>query len=231
MGKTELERIKTLDEIDLEYRNAALLEGDISGNSRDYNKDARNKFATSAIFYAALAIVVFVLLSFFSDNNGVPRSFMGFSMMHVLTTSMQSEIPKDSLVITREVDAASLDVGDDITFMKDMSTTVTHRIVGIYEDYAKTGARGFKTQGIANSNPDKEIVPAQNLIGKVVFHNLLLGKAMLFIKEYALYVVIFTAMLIGLFVSLRIVFSKGHTGSRASPHRLAAAGKAGIQRA
>ena len=195
---------------ELEERNSELSESVNPGPEpeRAPGKGAAKYRVTGVAFYISLILIVFVVLSIFSDDHGAPRSLAGFAMMHVLTSSMQSEIPKDSLVVTREVDADSLEIGDDITFLKDSSTTITHRIVGIYENYANTGARGFQTQGVMNSSPDKEIVPAHNLVGKVILHNLIIGKAMLFIKEYALLVVIFTALLIGLFFCLRIVFSK-----------------------
>ena len=162
---------------------------------------------TGFLFYTALIVVVLVLFLSFSEDNGVPRSIFGFSMMTVLTPSMQDVIPKDSLVVTRHVDAAALEIGDDVTFLVNEKTTMTHRIVGIYENYMNTGARGFETQGTMNASPDREIVAAQNLVGKVVFHNLLLGKVMVFMKKYALWICIFTPLFVGLFVALRIVFS------------------------
>ena len=184
--------------------------------SQDHDPDQDNRSpirkiwesrTTGFLFYTALIVVVFVLLLTFSEEDGVPRSIMGFSMMTVLTPSMQDSIPKDSLIVTREVDASTLEVGDDITFLVNEKTTMTHRIVGIYENHLNTGMRGFETKGTMNASPDREIVSAQNVVGKVVFHNLALGKAMGFIKQYALWICIFTPLFIGLFVTLRIVFS------------------------
>ena len=47
---------------------------------------------------------------------------------------------------------------------------IRDRIVGIIENYENTGQRAFTTQGIMNAQPDKQPVPAVNVVGKVVFH-------------------------------------------------------------
>lgn len=55
------------------------------------------------------------------------------------------------------------------------TTTVTHRIIGIEENYLNTGQRSFITQGVMNSEADRNPVAAVNVVGKVVWHNKLLG--------------------------------------------------------
>ena len=104
--------------------------------------------------------------------------------MIVLTESMQSEIPKGSLVIAKQVDPNTLQIGDDITYMANQTTSVTHRIVGINENYENTGQRAFQTQGIMNDQPDSQPVPAVNVVGKVVFHSETLGVVASFIGSY-----------------------------------------------
>ena len=106
-----------------------------------------------------------------TTSDGAPRSLAGYSGMIVLTESMQSEIPKGSLVIAQQVDPETLQIGDDITYMANQTTSVTHRIVGINENYENTGQRAFQTQGIMNDQPDSQPVPAVNVVGKVVFHS------------------------------------------------------------
>jgi signal peptidase I len=168
----------------------------------------RKSLLGDVLFYVGLVVVLVLIVSVYGGGSGAPRSIAGYSAMRVLTSSMQDAIPKDSLVIMREVEPGTLAVGDDITFLKDAETTVTHRIVGIQENYANTGARGFQTQGIMNAVPDKEMVAAQNVIGKVVFCSLPLGQIVGFIKDHALWVGLFTVLLIGLVSALRVVFAK-----------------------
>jgi signal peptidase len=212
MQSIGMEKIKTLSELDIEYAQAYV--------PRKTSVKERKFHASDFAFYGVLFAVLIVLFAFYGAGSGTPRSLMGYSAMRVLTSSMQDEIPKDSLIITKNVAPASLKIGDDITFLVDADTTVTHRIVGIQENFANTGARGFQTQGIMNGSPDREIVPAQNVVGIVVFHNLFLGQVLSFIKENVLWIGLFAALFVGLFAALRIAFSKdGARGrKRMIPH-------------
>jgi len=85
----------------------------------------------------------------------------------VLSNSMYGEIPKGSLIVVRQTDPQSLKVGDNITYKRDRTTTVTHKIVEIHENYSDSGARGFRTMGINNTGPDTGIVYADSIIGVV----------------------------------------------------------------
>ncbi|MCL2864398.1 MAG: signal peptidase I [Lachnospiraceae bacterium] len=172
-------------------------------------KQTRLKTHLGGILFYGILIAIVVLVFFFTrgEASGVPRHFAGFTAMRVLTSSMQSELPQDSLIITRQVPADEIRVGDDITFMVNENTTVTHRVILVYEDYRGTGRRGFQTQGIENPSPDREIVDPMNVVGRVVWHNLFLGQALKFIAENVLYVGILVALLIAFIACMRIIFS------------------------
>lgn len=155
------------------------------------------------VFYGALIVLVLGVLLIKSGGNGAPVSIAGFSIHNVLTASMQDEIPQGSLVLTRQVDPDTLQIGDDITYMRDENTTITHRIVGIIEDYADTGQRAFETQGIMNREADSQPVPAANVVGKVIFHNHVLGEIMSFLNQYWYFAVLFLLLFAGLFSAIR----------------------------
>ena len=241
--KTPKPILKTLDQIDGEYIESQSSAQTFSGSSAAKYQRTNKKPSqaddssqpeaaidtptakrrrirsriSGAIFYTVLIVFVIgaFLLSKSGTTTGAPRDICGFSAMRVLTKSMQSEIPKDSLVITRYVNTNSLKIGDDITYLKNDKTTVTHRIIGIYESYADTGKCGFQTQGVMNPSPDKEIVAAQNIVGKVVFHSVFLGRMVTFIKSNVLYIGIFTALLAGFIFAMRVFLTakkkKGET--------------------
>ena len=137
------------------------------------------------LFYLVLAVFLVGIFLFTGNDHavGVPRQFLGFSAMRVLTGSMESELPQDSLILVRQVDPSEIQVGDDITFLVSETTTVTHRVINIYENHGGTGQRGFETQGIENANPDWEIVRPENIVGTVIWSNLFLGQTMRFISE------------------------------------------------
>ncbi|MDR2156852.1 MAG: signal peptidase I [Clostridiales Family XIII bacterium] len=169
---------------------------------------------TGAIVYTALALIV--ATAFLSKDAGIaappPRNFLGFSAFTVLTSSMQSEIPRGSFVLVRHVDPDGLQIGDDITYLKSNDTTFTHRITAIFEDYYE-GRRGFATQGVDNSAPDRETVIADNIVGKVIFHNLTMGKLLSFVRAHLLLCGLNAAMIPGLFAALRMVFPAGRSAN------------------
>ena len=156
------------------------------------------------------ALVFGLVVSFFGlgESTEPPRDIMGFSAMTVLTRSMQDEIPQDSLIITRRVENPhTILIGDVITYLTPHNTTITHQVVDIIPNYEGTGMPGFQTQGIMNSQPDPDIVPAMNVVGLVIFHNLFLGNVVIFIRSYAMFIGIFIVMTVVLIsVARRLIF-------------------------
>lgn len=166
------------------------------------------KTTGSIVFYCFLVFLVIAALFIRATSSGSPRSLAGFTGMIVLSGSMQSEIPQGSLVIARQVDPETLEIGDDITFMANQTTTVTHRIIGIIEDYEGTGQRAFETQGVMNARPDAQPVPAVNVVGKVIWHSLVLGQIASFIGDYWMFLLFVLVVVIGLAVVLKRIFRK-----------------------
>ena len=95
----------------------------------------------------------------------VPR-LGGATPYAVLTGSMGPSMPPGTLVIVRDVDPATIAVGDVITFMphENDPSVVTHRVVGVGVDM--TGAPTYTTQGDANAAPDVAVVHDYQLVGK-----------------------------------------------------------------
>lgn len=171
----------------------------------------------NVVFYAVLLLLVVGVFVLRSGNDGAPVSLAGYTAQVVLTGSMEDAIPKGSLVLSKKVDAATLQIGDDITFLTGPTTTVTHRIVGIIERYGETNQRAFQTQGVMNDAPDREPVAAVNVVGKVVFHSLPLGRVATFLSaNWPL--VLFLAVLVIVFVSiLQYILRKTPDGPQPAP--------------
>jgi signal peptidase len=148
------------------------------------------------LFYTALLSMVIAAVYYSSASSGAPVDLMGYSMMTVLTPSMQSVYPQGSLVFTRKVDASELQVGEDITYMKEATTSVTHRIAEIIENYENSGERGFRTFGVENTAPDPTIVPAIHVIGRVFFCIPKLGMIVTFIANNILLLLVMFALMI-----------------------------------
>lgn len=176
------------------------------------------KIVGNVAFYGVLVLVVLIALFIRSTGDGAPRSLAGFTGMIVLSESMQSEIPKGSLVISQQVDPNALEIGDDITFMANQTTTVTHRIVGIIENYEDTGQRAFETQGVMNAQPDANPVPAVNVVGKVVFHSEILGQVASFITgNWPILLLAAVVIIVLMNVLGRIYRKEPSAGSHAEP--------------
>ena len=91
-----------------------------------------------------------------------------YTVKSVLTGSMNPQIPRGSLIVLNQIDPSELQLSDDIAFFVAENIIFTHRIIGIYENYEGTGLLGFRTMGIANDEPDREIVLEANVVGRVV---------------------------------------------------------------
>ncbi|WP_288395893.1 signal peptidase I [uncultured Vagococcus sp.] len=137
------------------------------------------------IFYTIIAFTLIIISTVLtgSDKSGMPRNIGGYAPLTVLTKSMQSVYPKDSFLLVKVTEPKSLKIGDDITFIKENNSTVTHRIIGIEENFQGSGQRGFETKGVENPRADEEIVIADNVIGKVTFSSPKIGKVLVIVRK------------------------------------------------
>jgi signal peptidase I len=135
------------------------------------------KAITNLLSVCIIVCAVFILLSVLFTESGKAPSLFGNSVFHVMTSSMEPTIPLDSIIVARETDPASLQVGDIISFYsKDPAldgTVNTHRIVAIEKDGEHYS---FTTRGDANNIDDHYNVTEQELIGKVIFTSYQLGR-------------------------------------------------------
>ena len=185
----------------------------------------RKRFVIAAdiVFYVAVSVMLITAFSS-SAQSDRPRVIMGFSYFTVSEPSMGEEIPEGSFILVRQVDPATLQIGENITYMKDAITTVTHKIVGIYENYQGSGARGFQTQGVSNTRPDIEIVNEINVVGKVLFSFKSMGVFMTFLGENIYFIFIMFGLFVALSITMRGLFSgnKNQKGKKDSePAKLA----------
>lgn len=160
------------------------------------------------LFYVVIIGVVLGAFLAKSGSGGSPTVIAGYSAFTVLSSSMEDTYPKGSLIVTHSVDPNELEIGDDITYMASATSSITHRIIGITENYLDTGARAFETQGTMNENPDKDPVAAANVVGKVIFCSVLLGRAASFVSANWPLLVFFVVVLAVLFAFLKWNFKR-----------------------
>lgn len=98
------------------------------------------------------------------NKDEVP-SVGGMLPLIVLTDSMVPEIYSGDLIICNTAEADEIEVNDVISFFDPAgngTSIVTHRVIEIIEE---NGEIFFRTCGDNNNTEDKELVPAENLVG------------------------------------------------------------------
>lgn len=160
------------------------------------------KMIGAAFYFLLIACVLIVALVSTGDRR--PYVLFGYSAFAVLSSSMQSALPKGSVIIVKQTPAAALKAGDDITFMLPDGGNATHRIVSIDKNYKNSGMAGFTTWGIENPMPDEQIVYAPNVVGRVVFHINYIGGIASLIRSHLPLFIIMAGLLIAFIHTLRI---------------------------
>ncbi|MEN6389759.1 MAG: signal peptidase I [Syntrophomonas sp.] len=83
----------------------------------------------------------------------------------ILSGSMEPQIKIGDVVVIHKIEGKDAQVGDVILFPYQKDMKVTHRIIAVSE---QQGTKLFTTKGDANPEPDVDLVPVDNVQGKVV---------------------------------------------------------------
>lgn len=147
-----------------------------------------------------LTIILLVLLLFitlstrndnsFNKNNELVYVF-GLSLLTVITESMQPVIePGDMIIInSRQINQAN--IGDIITYKLETGSLVTHRII---DKKIISGKIIYQLQGDANSLPDHEWVPQEDILGIYQLRLNKLGHITEFLRSPFLLIIILALM-------------------------------------
>lgn len=128
------------------------------------------KIISSAIFVILMMLIVIILvyivrIKFLASNSRLGEVRTNFYT--ILTQSMYPTIKAGDIVVTYKDKDNNYNTGDIITFTTNGSSiTITHRITEIYE---VNGKRTYRTKGDNNNTADMTTIPAENVIGRVVF--------------------------------------------------------------
>jgi signal peptidase len=138
---------------------------------------------------------------------------------------MAPAIKAGSLVLTREQEEYG--EGDIITFYqtKEREQTTTHRVHSVLRD-DDIGKVEYETKGDANDTPDRGVVAANNVVGKVVFKLPYLGYPISFAKTgvgfVALVIVPAALIIYSELVSVKEEVSKNLKGKKSHGSKLKA---------
>jgi len=116
------------------------------------------------ILIPILIINITLIIRSTASESEVP-SVGGYFPLIVLTDSMNPEIKSGDLIICNTIEAENVKEKDVIAFFDPAgngSTIVTHRVIEIV---SQDGKLLFKTKGDNNNIEDRDLVPAENLVG------------------------------------------------------------------
>jgi signal peptidase len=132
------------------------------------------------LILACVALMIFFMIR--SKATGTPPMIFGHYVFIVLSGSMEPSIHTGGVVIVKPVEAEEIAVGDTITFsgFAGSKALTTHRVVEVTQDEANGPV--FLTKGDANEDPDPNMIPAENVVGKAVGSVPLLGYFMKFVQ-------------------------------------------------
>ena len=130
-------------------------------------------------FTRRLPDMILVLVFLIAVSTILLSSVFAFKLAVIRSGSMEPAMPVGTLVVWHSVDPADIEVGDVIAFNSstDADITVSHRVIGVLDN-------GFRTKGDANENPDLEVVPASDVIGKVDFDIPHVGSLLMRIEHF-----------------------------------------------
>ena len=108
---------------------------------------------------------------------------VGLQVYTVLSGSMEPNYHVGSVIYVKEVDPATLKVGDPISFLISEKTVATHRIIEVLPDETDPNVIRFRTKGDNNDIEDTNPVHSNNVLGKVVGTIPLLGYVSNFVQN------------------------------------------------
>lgn len=127
---------------------------------------SRRAFHVAGIALLVVLIVPFIIVAA-PQVAGAEHGYV------VVSGSMQPTIGPGDVVVVNDVSPSRIQQGDVIVFRSSgageraNADRITHRVVDVVRE---DGQLYFRTKGDANEEPDQQLVPAEDVIGRVGFH-------------------------------------------------------------
>ncbi len=172
-------------------------------------------FFSAIIFIVCLLLLAVVIITPKGENGSKVVSVAGYSIMSVLTGSMEPNYNVGDIVIIKKTDADELKVKDVITFYSSdpdyEGMIVTHRIIDIIDE---SGHLEFETKGDNNQIADIENVSEKDVIGKVQGRIPYVGKAATFMQtnRTAFFLIVILPMLVIMAFEVKDIITIARSG-------------------
>lgn len=126
-------------------------------NKKLFNKIG-NVLEVILIFFVIILSLIVLSQRIFGSN----KSFFGYRIFNIITSSMQPELKVGDIILVKETDYDKIKIGDNITY-KGMSEDlkdkiVTHKVKNIIEE---NGKKIFYTKGINSDTVDPAVYEEQ----------------------------------------------------------------------
>ena len=152
------------------------------------------QYAMLVLFAFLVSICLSIMIQMKIHPDRVPSIF-GYKPFVVLSGSMEAEIAKGDLAITKEINTDTLQKNDVVAFWDKQGHVVTHRIVDIVE---KNGEKQLVTKGDNNNANDADVVSIKDVEGKYLFKLSGFGNFVLMLQEpLTLFIILAVIVVVG----------------------------------
>lgn len=122
----------------------------------------------NTIFYTTLIVFIYTTCTFvFNGFDRTKMNFLGYSLNHVVSASMEPTIMTGDFVITKQVDFEDIKVGDIIVYKYEFKdgepVAIIHRVYDKQENY-------LLTKGDNNLLFDPYVIRPEDVRTRVVCH-------------------------------------------------------------
>ncbi len=160
-------------------------------------KKAASIVISVVMWIIILVAALFAFTTLATKDDGSVSSLAGFTPLTVQSESMAPTFDQDDLIIIKQCDPSTLEVGDIVTFhaiIDNQYALNTHRIISINE---VNGLNSYTTKGDNNELADQHVIADGDIVGKYVGKIPYMGKVIGFLSStWGFLVVIVLPMLL-----------------------------------
>lgn len=145
-------------------------------------KKAASIVISVVMWIIILVAALFAFTTLATKDDGSVSSLAGFTPLTVQSESMAPTFDQDDLIIIKQCDPSTLEVGDIVTFhaiIDNQYALNTHRIISINE---VNGLNSYTTKGDNNELADQHVIADGDIVGKYVGKIPYMGKVIGFLS-------------------------------------------------
>lgn len=161
------------------------------------------KIAYQILIIMCVLLIAIIVLQKVTSNN---KSIGGYRIFRVITGSMSPEYDVGEVVVSKEVDPNTIEVGDDIVYQglygEYNGKIIMHKVIGIDKD--ENGELTFHAKGLHEGSIEDPLIKPSQIYGEVKFKSGIL--TLLYELATSIYssFVIITILVLNVFITFRV---------------------------